>query len=393
MEIKMSPKGLALVIAVTFSPAAVAGISIDARSAGMAGVGIASGDFTRANLNPALLTRFEDNDDFYFKLAPSAHAKGYEDTIDKVDIAQANIDQFDLSKQAADGQAVIDSLKSLDSSNLDAKVGLDLSFYVPSKTVAMGISIGTQVIAKGNFVYDADDDTLIQNAINSGTFNKNDMKSYALARGVAITDVGISFASNLELPVVGALAIGITPKMQRLDAYAEKVLVATYDTSDYFSDERLTDDTGFNFDIGVHAEVGPVQVALVGRNLIEHEIVNVENESLSLKPVFTAGISAQMVGITLAADVDMNRDESFVLEGGSEVFMLPRQWAKLGLEVDIFEQIQFRAGYKTDIANNYDDLLTAGIGLSPFDLISLDLAGEFGEDDEMGAALQLGMKF
>lgn len=393
-------------VALAMSSGAAAAGHIDARSAGMAGVGIASGDYTRANLNPALLTRFQDNDDFYVKLAAGVHARDYQDAIDHVDDVQKQLDDFQhlvnnsIARQqfnqtelenAADN--LTRSLKKLDDIKLNGDAGLDLAFYLPSNTLAAGLSIGTQIWANGNFEYDPNDEHLIENALATGQFNQNAIKSDGLVRSVAVTEIALSLATKLSIPVIGHLALGVTPKAQRMDSYAYTATMSNYENDDFFEDRYMSNETAFNLDIGLHGEVGPVQLGLVARNLIEHEIVNVAGEHLSLKPTMTAGASVQWLGMTLAADVDLIEDKSFVLENTKEIFMLPRQWARIGAEVDIFEQAQLRAGFKTDMTGNYENLFTVGLGLSPFDLLTLDLAGQFGRNDERGAALQLGFKF
>jgi hypothetical protein len=40
-----------------------------------------------------------------------------------------------------------------------------------------------------------------------------------------------------------------------------------------------------------------------------------------------------------------------------------------------------------------NDSFTAGIGISPLDFLHLDLAGSYGEDNQIGATLRLAMIF
>ena len=53
---------------------------------------------------------------------------------------------------------------------------------------------------------------------------------------------------------------------------------------------------------------------------------------------------------------------------------------------------QLRAGYEMDLEDTLDDSLTAGIGISPFDVVSLDLAGSYAGENQFGASLNLAFK-
>ena len=55
--------------------------------------------------------------------------------------------------------------------------------------------------------------------------------------------------------------------------------------------------------------------------------------------------------------------------------MIRHQYASLGAEFDLLGWLQLRTGYRTNLAaNNMDDVVSAGFGISPFDLIHLDIA-------------------
>ncbi|MBV7315787.1 conjugal transfer protein TraF [Shewanella sp. NIFS-20-20] len=391
----------AVAVVLALGPVTMAVAQIDARSVGMAGAGIASGDYTHANLNPALLTRFQDDDDLYVKFSLGAHASDYQDTIDQVDALQLSLDQFeslvanpDLSNPpTAEAQALVADLKALDSSQIDGEGGLDLAFYLPSDTLAIGFSMGGQVWAKGDFSFAKQDETLINNALTTGEFDQQNIRSEGLARAVVVSELAVSVATQVSLPVIGSLALGVTPKLQRFDSYVYRANINNYDSDDYFDDQYMTDTTGANLDFGVHGAVGPLQVGLVARNLIAHELVNVANERLRIEPTVTAAIAMQTLGFTLALDIDLIEDKSFVLDNNPEAFMQPRQWARFGAEFDLFEQVQLRGGYRTDMTGHYSDEFSVGIGASPFDVVTLDLAAQFGGEDAIGAALQLGVKF
>ncbi|MGI2028728.1 hypothetical protein [Endozoicomonas acroporae] len=69
------------------------------------------------------------------------------------------------------------------------------------------------------------------------------------------------------------------------------------------------------------------------------------------------------------------------------------RYASLGITLDFWEQARLSAGYRTDLADNSGDVLTAGVGLSPLDLFGLNVAVMVGEDNTYGGALQFSAKF
>ncbi|MHC5792011.1 hypothetical protein ACYT6H_10485, partial [Streptococcus pyogenes] len=62
------------------------------------------------------------------------------------------------------------------------------------------------------------------------------------------------------------------------------------------------------------------------------------------------------------------------------------QFVRIGIEGDAWGWAQLRAGYEIDLENNLDNSVTGGIGISPFDVVSLDLAGSYAGDNQFGAA-------
>lgn len=84
--------------------------------------------------------------------------------------------------------------------------------------------------------------------------------------------------------------------------------------------------------------------------------------------------------------LDLNKASGFdILEN--------TRFARAGLELSAGRHAHLRLGYRTDLENNVSDLYAVGLGISPYDTASIDLAGMVGEGDTYGAALQLGIKF
>ncbi|EJN3584123.1 conjugal transfer protein TraF, partial [Escherichia coli] len=70
-----------------------------------------------------------------------------------------------------------------------------------------------------------------------------------------------------------------------------------------------------------------------------------------------------------------------------------RQFAAIGAEFNAWKWVQLRAGYRQNLASNDGSAFTAGVGVSPFDVVHLDLAGLAGTDNNYGAIAQLQFTF
>lgn len=64
----------------------------------------------------------------------------------------------------------------------------------------------------------------------------------------------------------------------------------------------------------------------------------------------------------------------------------------MGAQVNLGEHMQLRVGARTDLNDVEDDVVTAGFGLSPWDVFSIDVGAFTGGNDNVGIAVQLGLK-
>ncbi|PUU43312.1 traF, partial [Salmonella enterica subsp. enterica serovar Newport] len=70
-----------------------------------------------------------------------------------------------------------------------------------------------------------------------------------------------------------------------------------------------------------------------------------------------------------------------------------RQFASLGAEFTAWQWAQLRADYRQNMATSEGSAFTAGIGISPVDVMHLDLTGLVGTDRTYGAVAQLSVTF
>ena len=100
------------------------------------------------------------------------------------------------------------------------------------------------------------------------------------------------------------------------------------------------------------------------------------------------GISHQTSWTKVAVDLDLTENDPVAFED-------PTQYAAIGAEFNLFRTLQLRAGYRANLAGTDQDIVTAGIGLSPL-AIHLDIgvmANASDPEKEAGIALEFGVEF
>ncbi|ECU9822344.1 conjugal transfer protein TraF [Salmonella enterica] len=375
----------------------------EARNDAMGGTGVASSGYGAAPLaNPALLTRHAQNDHFSLIL-PSAGAQlsDPDDISDKADKARDDWNRFDSAVDAASKTGMEQAAASLknrlqDFRNIhaDAQVGVSAVAAVPLDTLPFALSVkswGT-VSVDGRV---SDHDMAYLDQVANGTIkpedvDQNALTSRAFGRAAVITDVGISLAREFET-AGRKWSLGLTPKYQRVDLFNYNVSVQDYDKSDFSKDRYHNTKNGFNADIGAYTDLNDNwTLGLVAQNVIPRSIdsreVNGTTETFKVRPQSTVGVSWHNDFITTALDVDLTPASGFVSDE-------KRQFAAIGAEVNAWKWAQLRAGYRQNMASGNGSAFTAGIGISPFDVVHIDVSGQVGTDRTYGAIAQLQFTF
>jgi hypothetical protein len=234
-----------------------------------------------------------------------------------------------------------------------------------------------------------DGDTVIfQNGeLAPGTDNIT-LQSEAQIIAVAVSEVAMSVSREFEI-ANQAIAIGVTPKMQRIDVYDYIANVKDSVETDDITDSGI-DDMGFNMDIGASMHFGNLDqgiVGLVAKNLINREITSVRGKVVKITPQLRAGIAYSFgEWLNLAADIDLIENEPVAFED-------PTQYVALGAEFDLLGIMQTRLGYRSNLASNDQNIVSGGFGLSPFG-VHVDLgfyANTSNPEREAGVVLETGI--
>jgi len=212
-----------------------------------------------------------------------------------------------------------------------------------------------------------------------------------LAVGYSVAEVGFMAAYPVVKHVNYDLSVGAKVKYQRIDIYYNRALISDFDDDDFdiTSDEHTTDKSGANVDLGFYVNWGAERqwhAALVTNNLMEKTVHHtVQDITLNLESNATLGLSYQNKWLSLATEIDLTDREHFSS-------LAPSKYAGVGAEFRFYQHVQFRLGYRADLNDVDDDIYTAGIGISPWDVFAIDIAAFTGDNDTLGAALQLSVK-
>jgi hypothetical protein len=253
-----------------------------------------------------------------------------------------------------------------------------------------------------SFSYEKDGRTILSTDSTTGDIViADDLNSNVQIVAVGISEVGLTLSR--EFIIAGEnIAIGITPKLQMIKTFN---YVASVDNEEDIEESDVTDTeqdfSTINLDAGAAYQFGASkqwQVGVVAKNLIskEYEAESNPNETtgettkttISLDTQFRGGISHTTDWTVIAIDLDLMENDPVAFEAAT-------QYAAIGAELDIFDTIQLRAGYRTNLSVSDSAVASVGLGFSPFG-VHVDIAAMANPSDpkkEAGAALELGFYF
>ncbi|MCE0495811.1 conjugal transfer protein TraF [Vibrio salinus] len=347
--------------------------SVEARGDAMGGVGVVSGTYLTAPFyNPALVAIYRRNDDAGMIL-PSI-GLNYDDQ-DKLMDSVDNIS--DIIKAVEGGDTSQESnlaaeLDAMDGSQAKVEVGLAAAIGIPNQYLSMTLfgKVYAETFVTPDVANDADTLTRAQNTTID-------------AVSVAVSEAGVNVGKYMNF-LGQHMAIGISPKVQRIYTYVYQASVNNFDLTDVDENDNYVNH--FNIDAGLLWFYGPVRVGISGRNLIAKDIQtntfgsSSQSYQYKLEPQYTLGVGLVADYATISVDYDLNELERYV------AFNDNTQMLRVGGEIDIMRQLKLRAGYMKNLAySNSEDTVTAGIGLSPLGLFEIDIAGSYTNEDAMGA--------
>ncbi|EAT12795.1 conjugative transfer protein [Oceanobacter sp. RED65] len=223
--------------------------------------------------------------------------------------------------------------------------------------------------------------------------------------GVAIADLGLT-ASRVFNIKGHDIAFGVTPKLQKVTVFDYLYDLDGEDENGNeveFDGDTITENseeyTEINVDLGAAYQFGAekqFQAGLVVKNLLGKEFESpryVESNGtagtiVEVSPQVRAGISHKTSWTKVAFDLDLMENDPVAFED-------PTQYASIGAELNVWRTLQLRAGYRANLAGSDQDVVTAGLGISPL-AVHLDIglmANASDPEKEAGIALEFGVEF
>jgi len=376
---------LAIGVSVTSGSVFSASHVADSRGNGMGNTGVASADYLVAPFyNPALTALFRESDDFGVLIpAVGITARDSDETLEEIDDLQDTIERFETSPTQDNADQLNTHLDNLDGNKpLTVTAAVGIAVAIPNSSVAINF-FGrgyVEVIAETDV---ADTDTSISDS-NQATIKRYQESNVDLV-AFGYSEYGISFAKNW---VIGGqdIALGISPKYQEIRTYSYNVSVENFDIDDY--DQSETNEKAFNLDLGAVWYQDEWRVAFAVKDLFKQEIDTLNKAyTYELTPQATLGFAYSTRFFTTALDADLTKQTRFTTLDDDT------QFVRLGIEGNAWDWLQLRAGYQIDMENTLDNMVTAGLGISPFDVVNIDLAGSYAGENQFGASANLALTF
>ncbi|BCK19314.1 conjugal transfer protein TraF [Vibrio cholerae] len=378
---------LAVVMAMAFSSSAFASnLLMDARGAGMGNTGVSTADYLLAPYyNPALTAVYRKNDSFGI-LLPSIglRAEDKDESLKTIDDLQDSIEQFERAGVGAATQENVDQLNRYldqlaDDKPLAVTAGIGIAVALPLDAVSLNFFTRgyAEVIAKANV------------AAKSGN-SANEVKTRYESSDVDLTAFGyteVGLAVGKQVVLGGqTVALGVTPKVQQLRTYQDNASVKSFDLDDY--DKSEVKDNAFNLDMGAVWLIDQYRVGIVAKDLFAKDI-QTQNRNNTYKLDTQIVVSGSYVSDFFIAAVDLDLTKQRRFNGDND----DTQFMRFGVEGNAWGWAQLRAGYEVDLQNSLDNSVSVGLGVSPWDVVSLDLAGSYAGDNQFGLSANLAFTF
>ena len=297
-----------------------------------------------------------------------------------------------VSRQAiaAAGQALGRQLTLMRNKQVQSELLAGVVVAVPDQKVNMSLSVIGKVLGGARVDVTDTDLTELQRVIDAAadasllsneSFDSTRFTSTMLGRGLVINEIGLSLAR--EIKIAGHdLAIGITPKYLDVTSFD---YVTRVNSGDFKTNLGQKNHSAFDLDIGVakHYDNG-WGVGLSVKNLVGQEYTTVLGNKIEIKPQMRIGASHATKWTRTVLDLDLNESKSLGFDSKT-------QYLAIGSELNVFDMLSIRIGYRHNLADTATSMATTGFGWQVFGG-ELDLAVGANED-EVAYTAQYGFQF
>lgn len=383
-------------------------------SMGMGGTGVALPNPATSSLfNPAELsaTPREDRNGFNFGYSVGAEAYDPHRIIQKVNDTRKTLNKLQdeinsLNSSSSSSQYktiaknisdVRSNLKLMNDHSIAATLGTNILMNHAGHSLGVGLTLSGTADFASQTDYTAHDENYLnqmQTAANTSdyttlkSFNKSNLTSNVRAVGVGILQAGLSLSHRFN--VFGqSLDIGVTPKVMDVYTYNYSQTPANASTSEWRNSQYRNHRTTANVDFGVlkHFHNG-LYTGLTVHNIVpENFKTEPDNqgrvETVKIHPVARVGVGYDAGWYRLGLDADLTRNQPLPLVRAT-------RFVSVGGAINAWRWLQLRAGYRWDTLDSSRNVVSAGFGLSPFNVLHIDVGGLYAKSD-YGASVQLGI--
>lgn len=370
---------------------AVASENFNGRLTGMSGAGLVTAGYADGVLaNPSMGAAFGEKDDVALVINAGGVGSDKDELIDAMDELVDYVDYLDsitnvedLNQDMAD--TLIDRIRAVEDKGVNVNAGASVVLAIPNEVLSLAFIAKARAQLGVVTLIDQDDYALIENAVNS-PFDTEDLNSSVLGKGALIREYGLALSKRFGTADGEQWLVGVTPKRVTVETIVYNATVSEYDEDDFDAEDYTLENSATSFDAGITYISGNLRYGLVVKDAISHDFAAIDGDTLSIKPLSTTAIGYSNGWLKAEAALDLNAVPAFGLAGDVQIL-------RAGLEVSPLSWLQLRLGLQQDLENTLEDTYSAGIGLSPFDTINLDVAAVTGQDNTVGGAVQLGLRF
>ncbi len=383
-------------------------------------------------LLPALGVLAADDDELINNIDHIDETGSIDTFTDAVDNYNSLIDGTSTPNQALANNAALQirnaitdldlQIQSIDKNTLRATASAGLVIVIPSKNFSIAFTATGHASAAAIFNYnDSDTVTLYSNTLVNLTSDLvnarskeailNDSDYLDLIEEDVDGDIrlreptleseieGVAFGlTELALPMAREfeisgqkIAFGITPKyvdVKTYDYIARVINEGVDGIEDIEAAFKETEETdhNFNLDIGASYQKNNWTAGLSLHNLLTQKYETVTTRTIKITPQARIGAAYNGDWFTVAMDWDITEQNG--LFPNQET-----QFLATGVEFDLWEILQLRAGYNHNRSNPDTDMVSAGLGLSVIGIMVELAVSQAPDIDAYGGAFQIGFLY
>ncbi len=409
---KISNLFFSFFLVIAFTSTVHATQTVNARTLGLGGTGVAGGRYYDVLTNPAIGAFFEneeyEEDESYIGISGGISA-GIS-TVDPERMYE-NMNLYHKAIKNKDWETMFDILDTdrlsqntsyIHKGGVNAVIGVSIKDIIGISLIANTsmLEIGSTnllkkiqdiIISPDGTSYRYHDREVLESRIPATNEPLPfDEKLSKLLAQVEIQRVGLSETGLNLAAKFGSFRVGFTPKAQFVLAQGGNFNL-TQSTKYNFSNNDAV--VNFNLDAGVQYTVGEIfHIGFAATNIISNSYwISSEFGSLDIKPQYTAGLAFSYSFFTFEINGDIL--PGWEISKGTEHYHEFGQFLRTGLEfVAIDNKFSVQLGYAYDISNNESDIASLG-AIIEFGPVKTSTSLQYAIDGGVGLALSLSCAF